>query len=399
MSDLRAMLQRSSSGATRALDVDGLWNAATRRARRAHMLTAVGVLILVGASSVVAADLDLVDRGVNKQPIGGGTDEPTKNETPAQDERNSKTCSMDSVMCIKLDRPWSIVGGGFGTAWVGNIGGGKTFGIARFDAETGEETARLRTHGFVKGFASDERWMWALVDANDHLSLLRIDPETTEVAQEFDIAPSGNVGDASVVAGGGYVWVSGRGGTLARLSSVEGERSNFSYGDALPGYIPEEGGPLHLAYGEDRLWLSYGTGHVGVVDPQSGELIRVDKDALGVNAYNIVVAAGYLWSSHQTPPGANVLTYAPTDGSTEGRGQVHLQQAVPGLAASDGTHIWVVQEGFDENEPGWLVEVDAETRQVVGEPIELAIEFQGTVAVGDGYVWVTGKNVLYRINQ
>ena len=400
MPDLRAMLQRSSTGPTRAVDVNGLWNTAGRRVRRARIMAAVGLVVLVGASSSVVADLDIGRRDLNEQPIGGGTSEPTENHKPGPNRekvgKESEACSIERVMCITLDRPWRIVGAGFGTAWVGNIGEGKTFGIARFDAESGEEISRLPTHGFVEGFASDERWMWALVDANEHLNLLKIDPETTEVTQEFDIGPAGNIGTARVVAGGGYVWVSGPDGSIARLASVDSETSNFSYGDVLPGY-GQDNGPLHLAYGEDRLWLSYGTGHVGVVDPRSGELVRVDKDALGVNAYNIIVTAGHLWSSHQTPHGANVLSYAPTDGRQEDRGQVELQEAVPGLAASDGAHIWVVQEGFEDKEPGWLVEVDPETRRIVGEPMELAIDFQGSVAVGSGYVWVTGNHVLYRV--
>ena len=397
MPDLRSVLHRSSMGATRAVDIDSLWNTARRRTRRTRMFSAAGVVILIGASSIVVADLDLRG-GANERPI----DPATKEATPADKkaDKGSKACASESVMCIEVDRPWSIVGAGFGTAWVGNLGEGDSFGIVRFDAETGEETARLHTIGFVEAFAADDRWMWALLERGDleqRLSLLKIDPNTTEVAQEFDLGPAGNIGEPSLLVGGGYVWISEQQGSITRLSAADGEISNFSYRDALPEYS-EDHGPLHLAYAEDRLWLSYGMGHVGVVDPRSGALLRVDRDILGVNAYNVVVAGGRLWSSHQTPQGNEVLSYAPTDGTTEDRGQVVLKKAVPGPTASDGSHVWILQNSFEEKEPGWLLEVDAETAEIVSEPIEVDTGAWGTLAYDAGYVWVTGDGILYRID-
>jgi hypothetical protein len=83
--------------------------------------------------------------------------------------------------------------------------------------------------------------------------------------------------------------------------------------------------------------------------------------------------------------------------SVQGRGSIELEAAIPGPAATDGELIWVVQDGFRERDPGWLIEVDADSRVRVGEPLEVDIKFQGTVASGDGYVWVTGDRVLYRI--
>ena len=100
---------------------------------------------------------------------------PVVEDTPEaeEDPRGSDTCALENVMCIPLDREWSIAGAGFGSGWVGNVGEGKTFGIVRFDAETGEEVGRLPTDGFVVGFAADDRWMWALIEAGDELSALK----------------------------------------------------------------------------------------------------------------------------------------------------------------------------------------------------------------------------------
>jgi hypothetical protein len=41
--------------------------------------------------------------------------------------------------------------------------------------------------------------------------------------------------------------------------------------------------------------------------------------------------------------------------------------------------------------------VDGATHERVGEPLKVDLGFQGDVAVGDGYAWVTGNKVLYRI--
>jgi hypothetical protein len=91
------------------------------------------------------------------------------------------------------------------------------------------------------------------------------------------------------------------------------------------------------------------------------------------------------------------MSYVSTEGKQAWKGDVSLLAAVPGPAASDGERIWVIQPSFDEKNPGWLVEVDPETHSVMGEPMEVDLGFQGGVAVGDGYVWVTGNNVLYRV--
>lgn len=395
MPDLKKLLQRSSSGPARPLDVNELWDTSRKRARRSRALGALGVTFLLGGSALAAANLDLIGGSATKQ----RSSSTERSIRPAPDkEPSSATCLPESVLCISVDRPWSIVHAAFGSAWAGNLGEGKTFGIARIDAETGKETARIPTEGFVKSFASDDRRMWALIEAKERVRLLMIDPDRAEVAEEFELGPESSIGDPSIVAGAGYVWISEPNGNVARVSSSDGESSTYSYGDSLPGYGRDRG-PLRLAYGEGRVWLSYGVGHIGVVEPRSGKLVRVDEKALGTNAYNIVVADGYLWSPHQAPDGTNVLSYAPVDGGLEARGQVLLAEAVPGLAATDGSTIWVVQEAFDQKDPDLLVEVDARARAMVGEPLELDIEFQGTVASDAGYVWVTGNQLLYRISS
>lgn len=320
---------------------------------------------------------------------------PTPSSEEEQDPSAGRSCDLENVMCISLDREWSVTGSGFGTAWVGNIGEGESFGIARFDAQTGQQSARLQTDGFVKAFVADERWMWALLESRGRSMLLRIDPATTVVSKTYDIGSPGNIGEPSIAAGGDYVWVSQPGGSVTRVS-VHGALVRTSYDDRLPGYGIDNG-PLHLAYGDDRLFLSYGSGHVGVVDPASGQLLRVERDALGVNAYRIIYAAGQVWSPHQTPRGTNVMSYFSTDRGPAEKGEVSLPDAVPGPAASDGERVWVVQHGFEENERGWLVEVDAEMHAFVGDPIAIDVAFEGGIAVGDGYVWVSGDGILYRV--
>lgn len=325
---------------------------------------------------------------------------PTPTPEGSKEQVASETCDLDYVMCIPLDREAAVVGAGFDSAWVGNVGEGKTFGIARFDAGSGEQSASLPLDGFVQGFAADDRWMWVLLDKSDRLELLRVDPAANKVTATYDLGGAGDIGTPSIAAGAGYVWVSGPAGAVTTISTVsdaegDGDAVTRSYGDELPGYSVSNG-PLYLAYGDDQLWLSYGTGHVGVVDPRSGELVRIENDALGVNAYDIIYAAGQLWAPHQTGHGKNVMTYVSTEGDQAFKGAVSLLDAPPGPAATDGSQIWVLQQGFDDR-PGWLVEVDPGTHSVVGEPLEVDLGFRGGIAVGDGYMWVTGNKVLYRV--
>jgi hypothetical protein len=80
----------------------------------------------------------------------------------------------------------------------------------------------------------------------------------------------------------------------------------------------------------------------------------------------------------------------------EERGEVELG-GLPGHLASDGRRLWALQDSFEEKEPGALVEIDPSVK-LVGDPIEVDLGFEGGIAVGDGYVWVTGSKILYRIS-
>lgn len=355
--------------------------------------------LATGGDTVFVSMVDGVHRLGEGLPVQESPPPVKPDPEEAADPRESDTCSLDDVMCIPLDREWSVAGAGFGSGWVGNVGEGKTFGIARFDAETGEEVGRLSTDGFVVGFAADDRWMWALVEAGDELSALKIDPSTTQVEDELDLGNSGNIGGSSIAAGSGRVFVSLPGGSVTRIWSADGKMETWSYADDLPGYGAGSG-PLKLAYGDDHLWLSYGRGHLAMVDPASGTPVRLDEDVLGANAYDIIVAGSAVWSPHQSPYGDNEISYTEMSGPDGDLDRVLLlDDAAPGMAATDGESIWVLQWGFGDDATGWLVQVDATTHEMAGEPLEVDLEFRGGVAAGDGYVWVTGNKVLYRVTS
>ena len=349
--------------------------------------------LVAAGDTVFASSFSSVFRLGEGLPVQESRVEPTPEE--GSDASASEACDLSNVMCIPLDRDWSVAGAGFGSAWVGNVGEGKTFGIARFDAATGEETARLRTDGFVQEFSPTERWMWALLDSGGERTLLKIDPSSTRVADTFELGSSGNIGEPSLATGDGDVWVSGPGGSVTRIEEASGDVTSSTYAADLPGYSVSNG-PPYVAFGSGRLWLSYGTGHLGVVDPSTSELETVHEDVLGINAYELLFAADQLWAPHQTGNGKNVVSYVSIDGA-DPKGEVLLHEAVPGLAVFDGHRIWVVQEGFDEKEPGLLVQVDPAAHSLIGEPLEVDLEFRGGLAAGDGYVWVTGDRILYRI--
>ena len=349
--------------------------------------------LAVAGGTVFASSSDGVYRLGEGLPVQEPHVEPTPEET--SDAAASESCDLSNVMCIPLDREWTVAGAGFGSAWVGNVGEGKTFGIARFDAVTGDEIARLHTDGFVQEFAPTEHWMWALMESRGERTLLKIGPSSTRVAHRLELGGSGNIGEPSLATGDGYVWVSGPGGLVTRVDEASGDVTSSTYAADLPGYGVSNG-PVYLAFGSGRLWLSYGTGHLGVVDPVTGELETVHEDVLGINAYELLFAADQLWAPHQTGNGKNVVSYVSNDGG-DPQGEVELHEAVPGLAVFDGDSVWVVQQGFGQNEPGLLVQVDPTTHSLIGEPLEVDIAFRGGLAAGDGYVWVTGDRVLYRI--
>lgn len=334
--------------------------------------------------------------------FGLGEDAPIREPKPTPQEEvpppggtEAEGCDQEGVTCIPLDRPMAEVATGFGSAWVGNIGEGKAFGIARFDSQTGQETARLHTDGFTKAMAPDTEHMWALLERGGASVLQRIDPDTNEVVDSVEMGASGNIGEPSLAVGGNFVWVSGPNGSVMRISQTTHEADSTSYRDQLPGYDVDSG-PLHLAYGEGRLWLSYGQGHVGEVDPANGELMGVLRDALGVNAYEIVVTAGQLWSPHQSVRGANIVSYVATsEDRTEG--ELELAPANPIAAVSDGIHLWVLQDRFEDDQPDLLQVIDPLEHRLIGEGLSVELGFGGRLAAGEGYVWVTGNNVLYRI--
>lgn len=316
-------------------------------------------------------------------------------EEPPPGGTSAEGCDEEGVTCIPLDRPMAEVAAGFGSVWVANIGEGETFGIARFDSDSGQETARLGTDGFTRAMAPDADHMWVLLEQGDGSVLQRIDPASTEVLDSYEIGPAGNIGDPSLAVGGGYVWVSGQNGAVSRVATRGGDIATMSYGDRLPGYGIDSG-PLYLAYGEDRLWLSYGQGHVAEVDPSTGELKGLLRDALGVNAYEIVYAAGQLWSPHQTVQGRNVVAYVSASESGD-RGRVELPSANPVAVTGDRSGVWVLQDDFEEGEPDFLQGIDPLAHRLAGDGLSLELGFGGDVAAGEGYVWVTGNNVLYRI--
>ena len=395
MSDLQKGLDRAATGATRSVDVAELWEAAQKRSQRTRYIALMGVVVAAGLAWS-ATQIDWARQGRGSIAGERGSEGEISREATPEKAGRYGTCSQESVECISLDRPWSIVGYGFGTAWVGNVGEGASFGVVRFAPTSDREMARLPTDGFVQAFTSDDRWMWMLLEAgNDQRSLLKVDPDRTEVVAEYDLGSAGNIGGSSMVSDGKAVWVAGPRATLTRVSADDGARSDFSYRRELPAYGRDHG-PVQLAFGEGRLWMSYGQGHLALVDPTNGELIEVRRDALSVNAYELVVAHGFVWSPFQTPVGENVLGYAPIDGGAGG--QVSLAEATPIGAGSDDSTIWVVQQGFGRSEPSLLVAVDPDTREVVGDAVKLDIEFDTNVVTGDGYVWVTGRNVLYRID-
>ena len=117
------------------------------------------------------------------------------------------------VATIPLEaEPWYLAPGG-GAVWLGSPGSST---IQRVDAATNEVTAQIRLPGDgVSAMAADDQAVWAEViedrsdqDQQNLASLVRIDPQTSEVVATIPLEGLSGYDD-EVAIGAGAVWVAG----------------------------------------------------------------------------------------------------------------------------------------------------------------------------------------------
>ncbi len=260
-------------------------------------------------------------------------------------------------------------------------------------------------------------------------AVVGIDPTTAEVLHHVDI--QGVSEFSSFTVGGGAVWVT------AHDPATAGPNPDVVRIDASTGVVADR-----VVLSSDLLAIAYSDGDL--IYGQTGEgnamIVRFDPDAerfhgsVGTGGFGspstIVSAGGAFWVG-QSDYGPYALTRVPADfsdvktihgiasvGSMAAAGgylwvqsdalyQVDLVtgdivsvHGFPrlGAVASDGTQLWVMSATGSKNpniyvpdptKPATVTQLDPQTGEPVGDPVELEHFSPATLAVGAGGAWVS----------
>jgi virginiamycin B lyase len=233
--------------------------------------------------------------------------------------------------------PCASMDSGFGALWTATCG---RRGVARIDPETGTVTGWVAVDVPAEGESSigaGEGGIWAIADGNDCSGcvLVRIDPETLEIAGTYDVPEGGT----AVRAGLGGIWI----------TYVAEDRVVLV--DPQTGGVVSEidvgSGPRFLDVGEGGVWvMNQGDGSVSHVDPTSDKVVAtIPVDAEGIFGGDVTVGAGFVWLR------ASSELVAQIDPATDRViARIGRPQASGGVHASEG-QLWIVAH-FEKPE-GW----------------------------------------------
>jgi YVTN family beta-propeller protein len=233
--------------------------------------------------------------------------------------------------------PCAGMDSGFGAVWTATC---EQRGVARIDPETGKVTKWEAVDVPAEGESSigaGEGGIWAIADGDDCSGcvLVRIDPETVEMADTYDVPEGGT----AVRAGRGGIWIT------------------YSFEDRVVRVDPETGeivsvidvgsGPRFLDVGEGGVWvMNQLDGSVSHIDPTSDEVVAtIPVDAAAIFGGDLTVGAGFVWLR------ASSELVAQIDPATDRVvARIGPAQASGGAHASDG-QLWVCDHFEDLG--GW----------------------------------------------
>ena len=192
---------------------------------------------------------------------------------------------------------------GFGSVWAVDCGGT----VIRIDPKSNRVIARISAlaesdEGLI---AAGEGGVWILSSHNvDHDYLLRIDPETNELASRVPVP----AGSTAAAVGFGSVWV-----TTAAGSSVERVDPGTS---EVVATIHVHSEPRFLAAGEGAVWvLNQSDGTVSRIDPKTNHVVATIAVNVPGDGGCIAAGEGGVWV---TMPGTPVSYIDPhTNAVTE----------------------------------------------------------------------------------
>jgi streptogramin lyase len=233
--------------------------------------------------------------------------------------------------------PCASMDSGFGAVWTATCG---DRGVARIDPRTGEVTGWVAVDVPSEGESSigaGEGAVWAIADGDgcSGCVLVRIDPDTVEIAATYDVPEEGT----AVRAGLGGIWI-----TYASEDLVV--RVDPETGDVVS-QIPVGSGPRFLDVGEAGVWIMNQTdGSVSHVDPGSDTVVAtIPVDAGAIFGGDVTVGAGFVWLR------ASSELVAQIDPATDRVvARIGPAQASGGAHASDG-QLWIADHF--ERPGGW----------------------------------------------
>jgi YVTN family beta-propeller protein len=226
---------------------------------------------------------------------------------------------------------------GFGAVWTATCG---ERGVARIDPKTGKVTKWVAVDVPTEGESSvgaGEGGIWAIADGDDCSGcvLVRIDPESVQITDTYDVPEGGT----AVRAGLGGIWITyffeGR---IAHVDPETGE---------VVTEIDVGSGPHFLDVGEGGVWvMNQSDGSVSHVDPTSDRVVAtIPVDAEGIFGGDVTVGAGFIWLR------ASSELVAQIDPATDRVvARIGSPQASGGVHAGEG-QLWIA--AHFEKPDGW----------------------------------------------
>lgn len=224
--------------------------------------------------------------------------------------------------------PCAGMDSGFGAVWTATCG---KRGVARVDPETGTVTGWVAVDVPAEGESSigaGEGGIWAIADGDDCSGcvLVRIDPETVEIADTYDVPEGGT----AVRAGLDGVWITYF--AEDRIVRVDPETG------AIVAETDVGSGPRFLDVGEGGVWvMNQSEGSVSHVDPTSDRVVAtIPVDPGEIFGGDVMVGAGFVWLR------ASAELVAQIDPATDRVvARIGEPQASGGVHAGEG-QLWIV---------------------------------------------------------
>ncbi len=275
---------------------------------------------------------------------------------------------------LRLDRAFTDVDVGFGATWVASQGA-----LLRIDPQTNQVAASIPTpvSGESASIAFGEGAVW-VTSGQANGVVYRVDPAANRVTATIEV-PGGAFG---IVVAAGTVWVTQflpepDPGIVARIDA--GTNRLLS-----PIEVPNMPGAIR--YGLDAIWVT-SRFTVSRIDPRSAAVTQPLHRVGDVMA----VGGGALWGTFaNSAEDAGVQRIDPVTGRVVAT--IRIPNGVL-MAFGLGT-LWVAQDastttsGGDETKPGRLYRIGPGDNRVLGRPVPLPGIAPTALAVGEGAVWV-----------